>query len=70
VKLGTVARIAAMKNPRNSTWVGAPYTTRNTRPPGMVTRFISRSARGRSGKSMTPYCDPAMSKRSSSSSSA
>ncbi len=44
---------------------GRPYTTISTRPPGLTTRASSRMPCGMSGKSITPNCDPAMSKLSS-----
>ena len=42
----------------------------STRPPGLTTRAISAIPFGMSGNSITPNCEPAMSKLSSSSSSA
>ena len=42
----------------------------STRPPGTTTRAISRTPFGMSGNSMTPNCEPAMSKLSCSNASA
>ena len=62
--------MARTKKPKNSILCGSPYTFISTRPPGLTTRAISLMPFGMSGNSMTPNCDPAMSKLSSSSSSA
>ena len=67
---GTTAWIAATKKPRNSISCGSPYAVISTRPPGRTTRASSLMPFGMSGKSITPNCDPAMSKLSSSRSSA
>ena len=49
---------------------GEPYAMSSTRPPGLVTRTISRSATAWSGTSITPNWDPVTSKLSFSRSSA
>ena len=59
-----------MKSCRNSSSAGEPYAIRSTRPPGFVTRTISRNTRGWSGTSITPNWDPVTSKEPSGRSSA
>ena len=56
-KTRTTDWTAPRKKPRKSICVGGPYAIISTRPPRFVTRTISASARGRSGKSITPNCD-------------